>query len=160
MGLVSRWILGSPKAPGQIDGMYVDIAAPSLCGLSVGEGRGAVEHWFGPPRSWLQARKGLLDYGHLGLQVRLGAGGLAGFYVFVTQGPNDPWTPFSGSWRPGKLAKPPTRDGFCDVLGDPKRRDEDETFVSLFWERRALINADFSLEGELQALWVDFDDSL
>lgn len=160
MGIFSRLVHGAPLSPERVDDLHVDIAAPSLCGFGVGENRASVQKRLGPPRGWLNKRRGQLDYGHLGLAVRMSEGGLAGFDVMITTEAGDPWVPYAGLWLPGRASAAPTLATFAKVLGEPVRRDEDEALVSLFWERRALINADFGLDGELSALWVDYDDSL
>jgi hypothetical protein len=61
---------------------------------------------------------------------------------------------------PGNRRSPPDLDELRELMGEPQRTDEDEDGVSLFWQRRALINADFDVKGTLSDLWVDFDDSI
>ncbi len=138
----------------------VDISAPSLAGLGLGERRDAIETQLGPSRSVLGVRRGHLDYGHLGVVIRLEAGGLVGFNVHVSASPGDPWDPYQGFWLPGHRQSPPELDEVRQLMGEPQHTDEDEDGLSLFWQRRALINVDFDPKGKLTDLWVDFDGSL
>ena len=160
MSFVSRLLLGTPRSVADLD-LRVDLERLTVGDVTAGDTRGDIERRLGPSRSLASRRKGRLDYGHLGLQVRIAADRLVGFDVYVTQEEHDPWRAYRGQWLPWRREEPPDEAELIALWGQPSERDDDEDGPSLFWQRRALINADFSPgDGRLAALWIDFDEEL
>jgi hypothetical protein len=158
MSFISRLILGRIRLPSEIEQLSVGLDRPSVCGLGAGEQRKTIEERLGPPRSWAHARKGHLDYGHLGLSLRLDEHGLQGFSVFVAAEPTDPWVPYQGVWLPSGDHGAPSLEICRKLLGEPTDVEEEEDGdVSVWWSRSCLINGDFSSSGAMLAWWVGWD---
>lgn len=145
----------------EIGDLAVDAKRLTIGGLGAGATLAEVEQRFGPPESWFDRRKGMLDYPELGLRLTIDREKkLSTFEVLPLDGAwsslgDDP-SSFGGRWLPWDTDEPPDEKKLIELRGEPTARETDEEELSLEWDsgEEIFVAADFGLDGKLRSFWV------
>jgi hypothetical protein len=152
MAWLSRMLLGTPlTAAGIVP--ELDLARLTICGLGSTSTRVEIEKRLGPAGDYFMRRKGQLVYPQLGLQLSVDdAQLLIGFSVLAESAILEQYV-----WEPGRRRRLPDEAWFVDTLGLPTGRSTDDEELMLEWTHGGLfIGADFSRDGRLTDVFVDY----